>query len=185
MIQISFKWSLQWSAVLVGGISFTPAFVAPVLGNLSKRFEDRRILLAGTLAQLVGSALVFDYNSPVTYLIGSFILFNGYTAEVIFMCALASKVAHVSEVDTVMSCIGWTTILRAPGFVLGTYLTINQARDSIAAPRSEGRPQSLTLRSLAWAILLQVAVSFASGSLFLLLCTLGLWKKLVPTLNGV
>ena len=69
----------------MGGISFTPAFVAPILGRLSKRFEDRRILLAGTLAQLVGSALVFDYNSPVTYLIGSFILFNGYTAEVIFM----------------------------------------------------------------------------------------------------
>merc|ERR1712072_188779 len=151
VIQLNFRWSVQWSALLVGGISFTPAFVSPVLGKLSYRFQDREILVVSSVVQLASTALLFDYGSPIPFLLGSLVIFNAFTSQVTFMLALASKVSFVQEVDIVMSAIGYTTVLRAPGFVLGTYLTMNEQ-----------------------------AATLASGSLAVLLGTLLFYTRLVP-----
>ena len=42
VVQLKFQWSIQWSAVLVGGVSFTPAFVSPALGRLTRSKPNSR-----------------------------------------------------------------------------------------------------------------------------------------------
>merc|ERR1712072_1341010 len=69
VIQLNFRWSVQWSALLVGGISFTPAFVSPILGKLSYRSQDREILVVSSVVQLASTALLFDYGSPIPFLL--------------------------------------------------------------------------------------------------------------------
>jgi len=152
VIQLTFEWSVQWSAVLVGGICFTPAFVTPLLGRLSYKFQDRTILLFSCLAQLLSCVLLFDYGTPIPYLIGGLLIFNAMTSEVMFSLSLSTKVAFLSEVDVVMSVIGLSTISRLPGFMLGSYLAMDE-----------------------------LAGTFLAGSLLSVLGACVFFKKLVPT----
>ena len=159
VVQLKFQWSIQWSAVLVGGVSFTPAFVSPALGRLTRSkpniFQDRGIVLWTAALQLCTSALLFDYGAStlaaVAYIVGGLLVFNCFTVLVMFSLSLATKISTVTEVDKTMSVIGLTTILRALGFVLGTYLSMNA-----------------------------LAATFAAGSLAMLICTLLLHSRLKP-----
>mmetsp|Transcript_7194 Transcript_7194/g.17742 ORF Transcript_7194/g.17742 Transcript_7194/m.17742 type:complete len:438 (-) Transcript_7194:108-1421(-) len=136
VIQLNFKWSVQSSALLVGGIAFTPAFVSPALGKLSDRMEDRKILIGVTMVGILSSVLLFDYGTPIPYLIGCPLVFNAFSAQAVFALSLSTKVAFISEVDLVMRYVGCTTILRAGGYVLGTYLSMNDLATAFVAGMS-------------------------------------------------
>ena len=77
VIQTTFGWSIQWSALLVGGIAFTPAISGAVTSKLAYRFKDRQLLVFWSGLQALSSVMLFDYGSPAVYLIGSLIFFNG------------------------------------------------------------------------------------------------------------
>ena len=128
VIQTQFHWSVQYSALLVGGIGFTPAISSPAVGMLSRRgIHDKLILLGCALLQLVSAVTLFDFGSPVVYLIGSVFYFNGTMLQSIFSFATSSKVCYMHEVEPMQTWINTISLLfRAAGAIGAASLTTNQ-----------------------------------------------------------
>lgn len=127
LIQVSFRWTIQLSALLVGGIAGTPAVSAPIMGKLSYKFQDRQFLLVLGLLQLLSTVFLFDFGLAPLYLVGSLIFFNAITLQLIFIMALSSKICLPSDVEKVQSWINVISLLlRAVGAVTGAAVSVNQ-----------------------------------------------------------
>ena len=127
LIQVSFKWTIQLSALLVGGIAGTPAVSAPILGKLSYKFQDRQFLLVLGLLQLLSTVFLFDFGLAPLYLVGSLIFFNAISLQLIFIMALSSKICLPCDVEKVQSLINVISLLlRAVGAVTGAAVSVNQ-----------------------------------------------------------
>ena len=85
------------------------------------------ILLGCALLQLVSAVTLFDFGSPVVYLIGSVFYFNGTMLQSIFSFATSSKVCYMHEVEPMQTWINTISLLfRAAGAIGAASLTTNQ-----------------------------------------------------------
>ena len=127
VIQTQFHWSVQYSALLVGGIGFTPAISSPAVGMLSRRgIHDKLILLGCALLQLVSAVTLFDFGSPVLFLIGSVFYFQAVTLQLIFSFATSSKVCYQHEIEPMQTWINTIALLlRGAGAIGGANLSTN------------------------------------------------------------
>ena len=160
VIQTIFKWSIQYSALLVGGFLFTTAPFIYMLGKLSYRFDDRKILLVCIAINVCSSVLLFEYGKPMLispYLVGSFFFLNSAYGFGVFSVALSSKVTslkHVEPVQAYQNIAG--LVARGIGAVIGDLLHPNY-----------------------------LATVYIILCLMSLLSTLLLYKRLVPVRSGV
>ena len=126
IIQTRFNWSIQYSALLVGGIALTPAISAPLIGKLSYRIHDKHILLGCASTQLVSAVTLFDFGSPVLFLIGSVFYFQAVTLQLIFSFATSSKVCYQHEIEPMQTWINTIALLlRGAGAIGGANLSTN------------------------------------------------------------
>lgn len=134
IVQNVFGWSIQSSALLVGGMIFTTLFVLPLVGKLSYRILDVKIERYGLLICLGSMLGLFDYvgweDKPWTtllpYMLFSFLLINAITVSVTQHYSHVSKVTdvHLHEpMQMGMNTVGFFS--RGVGSVAGDFLSPN------------------------------------------------------------
>ena len=160
VIQTIFKWSIQNSALLVGGFILTTGPTLYVSGKLSYKYDDRKILIACIGVTICAIVLMFQYGTPmliIPYLIGCFFFINSTYIICAFSLALSSKIPslqHMEPVQAFMNVAG--TVGRGIGAISGDVFSPNV-----------------------------LAIIFMCLSITSLISTLLLYTRLVPSRLGV
>ena len=131
----AFNWSIQSSALVVGGIIMCTIVPLLLAGKLTYRFSDasiQRLCFAVSLVSCIG---LFTYGSEsdmsvwaqtLPYLICSFILMNSVTAPMVLTYSHVTKICKVSEIEGMQNLLSVAGYLsRGVGAVTGDLLSPN------------------------------------------------------------
>jgi len=135
LLQGAFNWSIQSSALVVGGIIMCTIVPLLLAGKLTYRFSDafiERVFYAISLVSCVG---LFTYGSEsdmsvwaltLPYIISSLIMMNSVTVATVLPFSHVTKICKVSEIErmqSVLSIVGYAS--RGVGAVIGDLLSSN------------------------------------------------------------
>jgi len=135
LLQGAFGWSIQSSALALGGIIMCT--IVPLLlgGKLTYKFSDAFIERVSFTISLVSCVGLFAYGSEseisvwartLPYLISSFILMNFVTLPTVLAYSHVTKVCRASEIErmqNLLSVVGYLS--RGVGAVTGDLLSPN------------------------------------------------------------
>lgn len=135
LLQGAFHWSIQSSALVIGGIILCT--IVPLLwaGKLTYKFSDaliERVFYAISLVSCIG---LFTYGSEsdlsvwartLPYLVSSLIMMNSVTVATVLPWSHVTKICKVSEIEkmqNVLCIVGY--VARGVGAVIGDLLSSN------------------------------------------------------------
>ena len=98
IIQTEFNWSIQWSALAVGGFTLSTVGGLLIASRLAMRYEDRLIMVWAEGILFLSSAMLYQYGEAllvIPYLVGSVVFMNAVTLVNVFVLPLSSKVSRV------------------------------------------------------------------------------------------
>merc|ERR1712190_78463 len=135
LLQGAFNWSIQSSALVLGGIIMCTIVPLLLAGKLTYRFSDasiQRLCFAVSLVSCIG---LFTYGSEsdmsvwaqtLPYLICSFIPMNSVTAPMVLTYSHVTKICKVSEIEGMQNLLSVAGYLsRGVGAVTGDLLSPN------------------------------------------------------------
>eukprot|EP00213_Chloropicon_mariensis_P007215 CAMPEP_0197470614 /NCGR_PEP_ID=MMETSP1309-20131121/1358_1 /TAXON_ID=464262 /ORGANISM="Genus nov. species nov., Strain RCC998" /LENGTH=330 /DNA_ID=CAMNT_0043007637 /DNA_START=504 /DNA_END=1496 /DNA_ORIENTATION=- len=136
LIQQVFHWSIQTSALFIGGIVLTQAVSLLVVSRLTYRYADAAVERVAFAVCIGATLLMFQYTPAesgrgswvytLPYLAGSFILMNAVTIGTVLMYSHVSKVCKREEIEPMQNWMNVTGFLfRCIGAVLADYLGAN------------------------------------------------------------
>lgn len=135
LLQGAFNWSIQSSALLVGGTILCTIVPLLLTGKLTYRFSDAVIERAVFVVSLVSCLGLFQYKEgkkssvlaqTLPYLISSFILMNLIFVGTVIPYSHVTKICKLSEVEGMQNLLSVAGYLsRGLGAVIGDLLSPN------------------------------------------------------------
>ena len=132
LLQGAFHWSIQSSALLIGGIILCPIVPLLLTGKLTYKFSDAFIEKVGFAVCLVSCVGLFQYGAAsvlgrtLPYLVCSFIFMNFLTVPMVLTYSHVTKVCMLSEVEWMQNVLSVASYLaRGVGAVIGDILSPN------------------------------------------------------------
>jgi len=135
LLQGAFNWSIQSSALVIGGIILCTIVPLLLAGKLTYKFSDASIQRSCFAVSLVSCVGLFTYGSEsdtsvwaqsLPYLICSFIMMNFVTAPMVLTYSHVTKICKLSEVEGMQNLLSVAGYLsRGVGAITGDLLSPN------------------------------------------------------------